>query len=86
VPELLPDSRLQVAKGVVRGPGGNWVPIFCANCGGPGGYVPEENMTFAFWLCNACAETFGPIAATMMVPDEVFWAEVAAERAAKEKG
>ena len=68
---------------MIRGPGGNWVPIFCANCHTPGGRVPEENMTFAFWLCNPCWEKYGAPAALMVSPDEVFWSEVAAEQAAK---
>jgi hypothetical protein len=80
--DLLPDSRLQHREcGTIRGPGGNWVPIFCANCGAPGGVVPEENMTFAFYLCNACYEQYGAIAGTMAVPDEVFFAQIAARRA-----
>ena len=44
--------------------------------------VPETS-TFAFWLCNNCVEACGPIAATMSVPDEIFWAKVAEEQ--KEK-
>jgi hypothetical protein len=52
------------------------VPIFCANCGKPGGYVPSENCTFAFYLCNPCAEKWSPLAGTLAVPDEVFWQKV----------
>jgi hypothetical protein len=78
--EILPDSRANIAHGVIRGPHGNWLPIFCANCGTKGGLVPEENMTFAFWLCDPCWEKHGAIAATYVLPDEVFWAEVAAEQ------
>ena len=80
--DTLPDSRLKDAgKGIVRLPFANlcpmnWVPIFCANCGAAGGYVPEENCTFAFYLCNACAEKWSPLAGTMAVPDEVFWQKV----------
>ena len=33
-------------------------------------------MTFAMYLCNGCAEKWGPIAGTMMVPDEVFFERV----------
>lgn len=80
--ELLPDSRLQHReKGVVRGPWGNWIPIFCANCGAEGGFVPEDQCTFAFWLCNDCYAHHGEIAGMMMMPDEVFFAELAARRA-----
>lgn len=76
--DLLPDSRARDGREVTRHWFlGNTVPIFCANCGKEGGRVPEENCTFAFWLCDNCVETFGPIAGTMMVPDEVFWQQVA---------
>ena len=80
--EILPDSRTISGRGAIRGPGGSWTPIFCANCGTAGGRVPEENMTFAFWLCNPCWEKHGAIAGTMVTPDEVFWAEVAEEQRA----
>jgi hypothetical protein len=43
--------------------------------------VPEENMTFAFYLCNACYEQYGAIAGMMAVPDDVFFAQIAARRA-----
>lgn len=81
-----PDSRLQDrTKGVVRGlfPGVgviNWVPIFCANCGRANGYVPEENMDFVCWLCNACSAKCGPELASLMIPDEIFWAKAQAEQ------
>jgi hypothetical protein len=38
--------------------------------------MPEENMTFAFWLCNLCFAKHGDITNTMVMPDEVFWEEV----------
>lgn len=81
-----PDSRLRDRlKGIVRGllPGVgmvNWVPIFCANCGRPNGYVPEENMDFVCWLCNGCAAKCGPELAGMMIPDEIFWMKAQAEQ------
>ena len=53
-----------------------WVPIFCANCGKDGGYVPEEASDFAFYLCDPCAEKWSPLAGTMAIPDEVFWENV----------
>lgn len=80
--DLLPDSRARQAKGVVRGYGMNWVPIFCANCGKDGGMCPEENMTFICWLCAYCAETYGKIAGTLMMPDEIFWEKVKQEQLA----
>jgi hypothetical protein len=82
--DILPDSRLTQAKQVQRGehrtPGHklmlNWVPIFCANCGAPGGAVPEETCTFAFYLCVPCGETWAPLAGTYLEPDVVFWQKV----------
>jgi len=76
---LLPDSRCSrvfTSKGVVFRYGVPWIPIFCANCGCDGGLVPEENTTFAFYLCQGCEDKFGQIAGTYMMPDEVFWAKV----------
>jgi hypothetical protein len=84
-PEILPDCRtahVATPRGATPGPGGFWVPTFCANCGAEGGKVPEENMTFLFWLCNKCAETHGQIAGTMMMPDEVFFERLKQEQLA----
>lgn len=81
--DLLPDSRLpyiHTPKGMVQGPYGTWIPIFCANCGSEGGIVPQEHCTFAFWLCNNCVEKHGVPAGTMAVPDELFWAKVRQEQ------
>lgn len=71
--ELLPDSRAKNVTGRVFTMNGTWVPVFCANCGKDGGLCPEENMTFLFYLCVACNETYGAIAGTMVMPDEVFF-------------
>lgn len=38
--------------------------------------MPEENMTFAFYLCKKCAETHGDLAHTYTMPDEVFFQKV----------
>lgn len=56
------------------------VPIYCAVCAKQGGYVPEENMTFAAWLCDDCYHTHGDPFNGMVMPDEVFWARVHAEQ------
>lgn len=77
----MPDSRAKDAKGVKRGVVSGWgavnfVPIFCANCGKPNGYVPEETCTFACWLCDPCAEKWGPQFNSLMTPDVAFWAKV----------
>ena len=82
---VLPDSRCLDPKGLIRSKAGMWVPVFCANCGKPGGMVPEANMTFAFYLCNYCVEVHGAVANTMLVPDEVFWAEMAQEATQKKE-
>ena len=78
--QVLPDSRSRDSKGVIRGPMRKWLPIFSASCGADGGMVPEENMTFVFWLCRSCAETYGKIANMMMMPDEAFWERVKQEQ------
>jgi len=78
--ETLPDSRARNGATILMGAGGVWVPVFCANCGKDGGMVPEQNMTFAFWLCAPCAETHGAIAGMLMLPDEVFWERVKQEQ------
>lgn len=61
---------------------GSWFYLFCANCGCDGGrvmetYLPEQ---FAFYLCVKCAEKYGEIANTWMVPDHMFWQEVNSRR------
>lgn len=83
--DLLPDSRLKSPTGEIRIEFGEWgrlnmEPIFCANCGKLGAYVPKENMTFAFWLCDhPCAEQWSPLPGTYTTPDQVFWERVKAE-------
>lgn len=75
-PDILPDSRLARPIGAKNINSTWWIPIACANCGASGGFVPEENMTFAFYLCNSCAEKWGPIANTYVEPDELFFRRV----------
>lgn len=81
--DVLPDSRLKQPKNIYNHIGLNWVPIFCANCGKDGGFVPEENCTFVCYLCDPCAEKLGPITGTYMEPDAQFWARVKAEQLEK---
>ena len=83
---VLPDSRMKSPVGSKRlimpkfGAVNN-IPLYCASCHCDSGWVvPEENCTFACYLCDRCAETFGNIAGTMLMPDEVFWAKVAEEQ------
>lgn len=83
--QVLPDSRAREGRGAVPTctPMGWMVPIYCANCGVEGGLVPEENTTFAFWLCNPCFGAYGEIAGTMAMPDEVFWERLKQEQLEK---
>jgi len=77
---ILPDSRLARSKGAQNRAGVWWVPIYCAFCGAEGGFVPEENTTFIFWMCNPCFETHGEITNLYVMPDEVFWEKVKQEQ------
>lgn len=74
--DLLPESRMRAAKSSIPSSMGNLVQIYCANCGTPYGMVPETMITFAFALCEKCAETHGDIAHTLKEPDAVFWERV----------
>lgn len=80
--EILPDSRAKNTTGRIFTASGTWVPVFCANCGKPGGACPEENMTFLFYICPKCNETYGAIAGTMQMPDEVFFEKLKQEQIA----
>ena len=85
-PDVLPDCRLAHGSAGVKGAvwrgTGYWQPIFCASCQRKGGLVPEDSSlnTFAFWLCDDCYKTYGHLTTMMVMPDEVFWAEVKAEQ------
>jgi len=77
-PLILPDSRIKGSRQAVRGSidGGetmNWTPVFCANCGTPYGYVPEQTVDFACWLCNPCADKWGDQYGLALMPEEAFW-------------
>jgi hypothetical protein len=77
---ILPNSRMRESKNVISRAGVPWVPIFCANCGADGGWVPEQGSDFAFYLCNSCAEKWAPLSGMMVIPDEVFWEKVKQEQ------
>jgi len=77
--DFLPDSRTRERKGAIQTPDGWAIPVYCANCGTPWGMVPERHMTFAFVLCDPCAETIGDVAHFHREPDAVFWDKVAHE-------
>lgn len=77
--DVLPESRARRhVTGLVYANGMTWQPIFCANCGAPGGVVPEDNCTFAFYLCNPCHEKHGTVAGTYAMPDDEFFSLVQA--------
>jgi hypothetical protein len=76
IPNILPDSRARVVRNRVNVHGTIYIPIFCANCGADGGGVPEEHMTYAFYLCTPCCEKWGHIAGTYVEPDAVFHEKV----------
>jgi hypothetical protein len=79
--ETLPDSRLSNLNGSVLM---DWplddgtivriecVPIFCANCGKPYGFVPKDNITFVCWFCDPCFEKYGKQAGMLYSPDHEF--------------
>jgi hypothetical protein len=74
--EFLPDSRTRDQKTVVGANGKSYVQIYCANCGCKYGLVPEEHITFAFVMCQPCADKFGNDAHFHREPDEVFWERI----------
>lgn len=79
-PDILPDSRPSRITKSVWYAGAWWTPIYCANCGADGGIVPEENMTFAFYICTPCYEKHGAILNMYLMPDEVFWEKMKQEQ------
>jgi hypothetical protein len=81
--KIYPDSRAKRPTNVQIHLGFNWVPIFSANYGADGGFVPEENCTFAFYLCDPCAHKMGPIHGSDMEPDAVFFDRVRNEQLEK---
>ena len=85
--DLLPSSILTTShthKNTKYHIGLNWVPIYCANCGADGGWVPEDTANFAFYLCQPCADKWAPIAGFYIEPDAVFWEKVKKAQIEKE--
>lgn len=86
-PLILPDSRTRTIhtprNSINMGAAAFWQPIFCASCGIKGGNVPEENMSFAFWLCQECFDKHGHITTMYAMPDEVFFQKVIDAQIAK---
>jgi len=77
ITELLPNSIPRVRRNEVPRVFGQAAatPLFCANCGVNGGYVPADTG-HAFYLCPPCAERLPPIPGTVGIPDEVFFQQV----------
>jgi len=75
--DILPDSRPRERRGSIPSKLGAYIPIYCANCGRPYGMVPETMITFAFALCQPCADKgIGDLAHFYQEPDAVFWERV----------
>lgn len=75
---ILPDSRMKRPKSsrTMFWPGVGNIEVeqvFCANCGKLHGWVPQQNTTYAFWLCMPCSETYGSKLPGYLMPDEVYW-------------
>jgi hypothetical protein len=77
--DVLPDSRTRYRTGATLGARGEtMVPVYCANCGKPWGTVKEKDCTFAFVLCQPCADQgIGDVAHLYQEPDSVFWERIA---------
>ncbi len=72
---ILPSSTLRdQTRGVKFMHGVKYIPIFCANCGKSGGYVPEPSKDFAFYLCDSpCGEMWSDVVGYACIPQEKFW-------------
>lgn len=57
----------------------NHVPIFCMNCGAPGGLVPEQGIYFVGWMCDDCQEKNPLPTGTYALPDHEYNQRVAEE-------
>jgi hypothetical protein len=68
---------------MIRTAGVNYVPIFCMNCGRPGGLVSERGVNFVGWMCDACQEKYPLLPGTYAVPDTAFQRQVEAEMVEK---
>lgn len=84
-PDPLPNSLPSHIVGSRPGRFGQWMKIFCANCGADGGFIPETGPHFAFYLCTPCSEKWSPLVGTMMIPDGVFWERAADEQRKEEE-
>jgi hypothetical protein len=75
----LPDARLADRSfGTIRGPGGNYEPVFCVYCGRRGGAVTAKWAEHIFYVCDECVRTHGSPPCEE-VPENVVRANVKAE-------
>lgn len=84
--DVLPDSRQRAVftpRNAEFRNGAWWVPVYCGSCHVEGGKVPEENMTFAFWLCKPCFAKYGELTNMMVMPDEVLFETIKQEQIEK---
>lgn len=73
---ILPDSRLrdhERGEKVINGY--RCIPVFCAVCHAPCGYV-LKSTEFAYVTCDPCTERYGTTAGLMATPMEVYWAKL----------
>jgi len=64
VNKALPDARARRALGEKKHRLlGEMVPIFCVNCGTPGGMITAEWAAHVFNLCDGCVEKWGRLPA-----------------------
>lgn len=76
--DILPDGRCKTPTCTKIVDGVLHEALHCINCGKRGGWVPCENIDFASYVCDTCAEIpeINRIFGAYMVPDEVFETKV----------
>jgi hypothetical protein len=73
----LPDCRLNFDRAnkqaqAMSPHGRMWMErVFCANCGCDGGLVTPEWAAHVFYLCQECADKYGPVQGATEVPEEM---------------
>jgi hypothetical protein len=77
--DVLPDCRARTVRGQQRINGIWHERVYCANCHKGGPWVPEEGMTFAYYLCDPCYHKMGDTTCTFVMPDHVFAAKMRLE-------
>jgi hypothetical protein len=60
VDQILPDARTRRPLNEQRHAQLGWMePVFCSNCGRPGGLISRDWAAHVFYLCDSCEETHG---------------------------